>query len=75
MGRARRRHDGDAAFTRVRAPGVQGAALTALNLDKTAALEQALGGLGDASGQQLLGELQFAYVAFLCGQSLEGAQR
>ena len=59
----------------VRAPGVQGAALTALNLDKTAALEQALGGLGDASGQQLLGELQFAYVAFLCGQSLEGAQR
>jgi A1 cistron-splicing factor AAR2 len=58
---------------RVTAPGAQGAELTALNLDKTAALERAAAGAGDAGGKALLGELQFAYVAFLCGQSLEGA--
>lgn len=58
----------------VHAPGAEGAALTALNLDKTAALEQALAALGDPGGKQLLGELQFAYIAFLYGQSLEGAR-
>jgi len=56
----------------VKAPGAQGAELTALNLDKTAALEQVAAAGGDSSGKRLLGELQFAYLAFLLGQSLEG---
>ena len=46
--------------------------LTALNLDKTALLEDVLQThfSGDADG--LLGELQFSFLAFLMGQSLEG---
>lgn len=57
---------------RVTAPGAQGAALTALNLDKTATLEKVAADSGDPGGKALLGELQFAFIAFLFGQSLEG---
>lgn len=56
----------------VKPPGASGAALTALNLDKTAALEAAAAAAGDPSGKALLGELQFAFIAFVFGQSLEG---
>jgi hypothetical protein len=56
----------------VKALGAQGAELTALNLDKSAALEAAMASIGDVSGKALLAELQFAYIAFLFGQSLEG---
>ncbi|KAI8464490.1 MAG: AAR2-domain-containing protein [Monoraphidium minutum] len=56
----------------VTVPGARGAELTALNLDKTAALEAAAADSGDPGGKALLGELQFAYIAFLYGQSLEG---
>jgi A1 cistron-splicing factor AAR2 len=58
----------------VKTPGASGAELTALNLDKTAALEEAASQTGDPSGKALLGELQFAYITFLFGQSLEGAR-
>lgn len=51
--------------------GMTAAELTAANLDKTQLLEnlfdQKYGGLEDL----LLGELQFAFIAFLMGQSLE----
>lgn len=57
----------------VAAPGATGAELTAVNLDKSGALEVAAAKTGDASGHSLLGELQFSYAAFLFGQSLEGA--
>ncbi|KDP22655.1 hypothetical protein JCGZ_02497 [Jatropha curcas] len=45
--------------------------LTALNLDKTELLESLL--IKDYGGSEdlLLGELQFAYIAFLMGQSLD----
>ena len=68
---------GRARYTRlprvVRAPpGATAAELTALNRDRTAALEQAAAATGDASGRALLGELQVAFAAFVLGQSLEG---
>ena len=46
--------------------------LTALNLDKTGLLNNILQKhFGDKPGD-LLGELQFSFLAFLMGQSLEG---
>ena len=53
-------------------PGVTGAHLSALNLDKSMLLEQLLQQHYRRDGRQLLGELQFAFLAFLMGQSLEG---
>ncbi|CAL1413417.1 unnamed protein product [Linum trigynum] len=52
--------------------GINANELTSLNLDKTELLEDIL--MKDYGGKEdvLLGELQFAYVAFLMGQSLEG---
>lgn len=51
--------------------GMEGKELTSLNLDKTELLESVL--IKDYGGSEdlLLGELQFAYIAFLMGQSLE----
>lgn len=51
--------------------GIDGQQLTSMNLDKTQLLESVL--LEDYGGSEdmLLGELQFAFVAFLMGQSLE----
>lgn len=46
--------------------------LTALNLDKTGMLHQVLQKHYSGSGDELLGELQFSFLAFLMGQSLEG---
>lgn len=46
--------------------------LTALNLDKTAMLDQILQKHYNSSDDELLGELQFSFLAFLMGQSLEG---
>lgn len=55
----------------VKQKGLYGEDLTSLNIDKTHLLETILikeyGGNGDA----LLAELQFAFIAFLMGQSLE----
>ncbi|XP_078177334.1 AAR2 protein family [Carex rostrata] len=55
----------------VRNKQVSGDELTALNLDKTNLLESILS--GDYGGQEdlLLGELQFSFIAFMMGQSLE----
>ena len=47
--------------------------LTALNLDKTSLLEEVLGKHFGRNPDDLLGELQFSFLAFLMGQSLEGA--
>jgi A1 cistron-splicing factor AAR2 len=56
----------------VKVAGATAAELTALNLDKTPLLEELIvsryGGQDDA----ILGELQFAFVAFVFGQSLDG---
>ncbi|KAK9950951.1 hypothetical protein M0R45_006414 [Rubus argutus] len=51
--------------------GIDGQQLTSMNLDKTQLLESVL--LEDYGGSEdmLLGELQFAFIAFLMGQSLE----
>ncbi|ONI17424.1 hypothetical protein PRUPE_3G158200 [Prunus persica] len=51
--------------------GIHGQQLTSLNLDKTQLVESVL--LEDYGGSEdlLLAELQFAYIAFLMGQSLE----
>ena len=46
--------------------------LTALNLDKTAMLQQLLEKHYSGNGDELLGELQYSFLAFLMGQSLEG---
>lgn len=52
--------------------GVHGQELTNLNLDKTSLLEKLLQKDFGGSEDLLLGELQFAFVVFLMGQSLEG---
>ena len=46
--------------------------LTALNLDKTGLLEEVLRKNFSHNPDDLLGELQFSFLAFLMGQSLEG---
>ncbi|KAJ4884088.1 AAR2 protein family [Raphanus sativus] len=51
--------------------GMSGQELTSLNLDKTQLLESVLSKEYKASEDLLLGELQFSFVAFLMGQSLE----
>lgn len=48
--------------------------LTALNLDKTGMLDQILQQHFSGDSDELLGELQFSFLAFLMGQSLEGEQ-
>lgn len=55
----------------IKRKGMEGKELTSLNLDKTELLESVL--MKDYGGSEdlLLGELQFAYIAFLMGQSLE----
>ncbi|DBA72231.1 TPA: hypothetical protein ACH3X2_010623 [Trebouxia sp. C0005] len=56
----------------VKVPGMNPQQLTALNLDKTGLLSNILQKhFGDKPGD-LLGELQFSFLAFLMGQSLEG---
>ncbi|KAF3949922.1 hypothetical protein CMV_024263 [Castanea mollissima] len=51
---------------------IHGQELTSLNIDKTQLLESLL--IKDYGGSEdvLLGELQFAFIAFLMGQSLVG---
>ncbi|VVA94239.1 unnamed protein product [Arabis nemorensis] len=51
--------------------GMSGQELTSMNLDKTQLLESVLSKEYEASEDLLLGELQFSFVAFLMGQSLE----
>ncbi|KAL6225824.1 hypothetical protein ACLB2K_004673 [Fragaria x ananassa] len=51
--------------------GIDVQQLTSLNLDKTQLLESLLQKDYGGSEDMLLGELQFAFVAFLMGQSLE----
>lgn len=46
--------------------------LTALNLDKTGLLSNILQKHFSDKPGDLLGELQFSFLAFLMGQSLEG---
>ncbi|KAF8407680.1 hypothetical protein HHK36_006815 [Tetracentron sinense] len=55
----------------VKNKGISGQELTSLNLDKTQLLETIL--MKDYGGAEdlLLGELQFSFIAFLMGQSLE----
>ncbi|KAH1211980.1 Protein AAR2 [Glycine max] len=55
----------------VKCKGISGQELTSLNLDKTQLLETLLAKDYGGSEDLLLGELQFAFVAFLMGQSLE----
>lgn len=55
----------------IRCPGSTAAELTALNVDKSAALESLLNSQYGGSEDLLLGELQFSFIAFLMGQSLE----
>uniref|UniRef100_A0A7C8ZTH8 Protein AAR2 homolog n=1 Tax=Opuntia streptacantha TaxID=393608 RepID=A0A7C8ZTH8_OPUST len=56
----------------IKQKGICGAELTSLNLDKTHILEAILKKEYDNVEDRLLGELQFAFIAFLMGQSLEG---
>ncbi|KAG5081252.1 hypothetical protein GLYMA_02G247400v4 [Glycine max] len=55
----------------VKCKGISGQELTSLNLDKTHLLETLLTKDYGDSEDLLLGELQFAFIAFLMGQSLE----
>ncbi|RDX96061.1 Protein AAR2-like protein, partial [Mucuna pruriens] len=55
----------------VKCKGISGQELTSLNLDKTQLLETILAKDYGGSEDLLLGELQFAFIAFLMGQSLE----
>ncbi|KAL9230076.1 hypothetical protein vseg_005468 [Gypsophila vaccaria] len=56
----------------VKQKGISGAELTSLNLDKTQILERIITKDYDGVEDRLLGELQFSFIAFLMGQSLEG---
>ncbi|VFQ75399.1 unnamed protein product [Cuscuta campestris] len=51
--------------------GLSGHELTNMNLDKTQVLETILAKEYDGNEDSLLGELQFSFIAFLMGQSLE----
>lgn len=53
-------------------PGMTPHQLTALNLDKTAVLEDLIQRKYQGKSDGLLGELQFSFLAFLMGHSLEG---
>ncbi|MED6167600.1 hypothetical protein PIB30_004410 [Stylosanthes scabra] len=55
----------------VKRKGVSGTELTSLNLDKTQLLETLLAKEYGGSEDLLLGEVQFSFIAFLMGQSLE----
>ncbi|XP_057971583.1 uncharacterized protein LOC131160196 isoform X2 [Malania oleifera] len=55
----------------VKRKGIPGQELTSLNLDKTVLLENILMQNYGGVEELLLGELQFAFIAFLMGQSLE----
>ncbi|KOM47015.1 hypothetical protein LR48_Vigan07g071900 [Vigna angularis] len=55
----------------VKCKGISGQELTSLNLDKTQLLETLLAKDYGGSEDMLLGELQFTFVVFLMGQSLE----
>lgn len=55
----------------VKHKNVSGGDLTALNLDKTSLLESVLAKNYQGQEDLLLGELQFAFIAFMMGQSLE----
>lgn len=52
--------------------GLSAAELTAWNLDKSAALDRLLEEAYKGRTDAFLGEMQFAYLAFLLGHSLEG---
>ncbi|KMT18634.1 hypothetical protein BVRB_2g027630 [Beta vulgaris subsp. vulgaris] len=56
----------------IKQKGISGAELTSVNLDKTYILENILMKEYDGVEERLLGELQFAFIAFLMGQSLDG---
>ncbi|MCO5582539.1 hypothetical protein L7F22_036436 [Adiantum nelumboides] len=55
----------------VRRRGVTGSVLTMLNVDKSAELDYLLENQYGGAENVLLGELQFSFIAFLMGQSLE----
>ncbi|KAJ8761262.1 hypothetical protein K2173_001318 [Erythroxylum novogranatense] len=55
----------------VKRRGIEAERLSSLNLDKSELLESILTNDYGGSEDTLLGELQFAYIAFLMGQSLE----
>ncbi|XP_014502943.1 protein AAR2 homolog [Vigna radiata var. radiata] len=55
----------------VKCKGISGQELTSLNLDKTQLIETLLAKDYGGSEDMLLGELQFTFVVFLMGQSLE----
>ncbi|XP_057524750.1 uncharacterized protein LOC130804354 [Amaranthus tricolor] len=56
----------------IKQKGISGAELTSVNLDKSYILENILMKEYDGVEDRLLGELQFAFIAFLMGQSLDG---
>lgn len=58
----------------VKVAGATAAQLTSLNLDKTPLLLQLIAERFEGQGQDVLGELQFAFLAFVCGQSLQGEE-
>uniref|UniRef100_A0A0E0KMF3 AAR2 splicing factor homolog n=1 Tax=Oryza punctata TaxID=4537 RepID=A0A0E0KMF3_ORYPU len=55
----------------VKHSNISGDELTALNLDKTSLLENVLAKNYQGQEDLLLGELQFSFIAFMMGQSLE----
>ena len=72
----RRRRTGRCFYTHlprlVKQRGLSAAQLTALNLDKSAQLLQAVQERYGGDLEALLGEMQYAFVAFVFGQSLDG---
>uniref|UniRef100_A0A803M473 Protein AAR2 homolog n=1 Tax=Chenopodium quinoa TaxID=63459 RepID=A0A803M473_CHEQI len=56
----------------IKQKGISVAELTSVNLDKTYILESILMKEFEGDEDRLLGELQFALIAFLMGQSLDG---
>eukprot|EP00803_Ostreobium_quekettii_P000101 evm.model.scf_717.6 EVM.evm.TU.scf_717.6 scf_717:49162-50532(-) len=56
----------------IKAHGLKAEALTALNLDKSKALDEVISTKMGGQESQLLGEFQFAFLAFVMCQSLDG---
>ena len=55
--------------------GIDGAAVTLMNLDKTHTLDSLIAALPDQDPLQVLGELQFAFLTFVLGENFESFEQ
>ena len=55
--------------------GIDGAAITQMNLDKTHILNCLIDNLPEKNPLQIIGELQFAFITFVLGENFESFEQ